>query len=146
MRKPNRKVGRPRKSVTTKIDSALRATDPSAGSRGVSSNGLNTELRKMLDSIMKNEGLSTRQKNRRAKQVLNTLRDVTSQKARTIRAVGVAAAENLTPIAGSIATTKITTDAIGNANKLIDGGANLSKNNTTDKRRDEDSTSYGDER
>lgn len=140
MKISTKKVRRPKKATAThKIDMQLRATGPK-------SNGMSTELRKMLNMIMKNDNLSAAQKNRRTKQVLNTMRDITSQKARTIRALGVAATENLTPTAASVAGAKITTSAINNANKLISGGANLTKNNTTDKREDEDSTSYGDKR
>lgn len=107
------------------------------------SNSLSNDMTKMLKAILKNESLTPRQKNRRVKQVMNTLRDVTNARVKTIAATGHAIAENVAPTAITSIASK---SAVQQANDLISGGASYMKNNTTDKRSNDDSTSYGDER
>ena len=113
-----------------------------SGSR-VKPNSYTNDLKDMLNSILKNENLTRGQKNRRAKQTLNTFKDTINMRTKAISAIGRATAENVVPTAVSAASA---TSTVAQSNALISGGADYSKNNTTDKRSDDDSTSYGDNR
>lgn len=86
-----------------------------------------------LKSIMESKDLKRGQKNRRAKQIIRGMTDVATAKAATIKAIGMATAQNTVAPATAIGTS-MTSKAIINANNLINAGAtNADKNNVTDK-------------